>query len=67
MSDVIDVKEKPLKSPCVSICVLNDDDVCVGCYRTGEEITEWGGYSNADRRVVLARSGERGKAMNPFL
>lgn len=75
MSDMIEieenpvktVEEKPMKSPCVSICLLNDDDVCVGCYRTGEEITEWGAYSNDERREVLVRSHERGKALNPFL
>lgn len=60
-------KERPLKSPCVSVCVLNDDDVCVGCYRTGQEITDWGGYTNEQRREVLVKVNERGKALNPFL
>ncbi len=62
----IDTPEKPLKSPCVSICVLNDEDVCVGCFRTGNEISHWGGYSNDQRRAVLALSVERAKKANPF-
>lgn len=60
-------KEKPVKSPCVSICALNDDDVCVGCWRTGDEISHWGAYSNDERRAVLKLSFERAKAENPFL
>ena len=60
------VREKPLKSPCVSICVLNDDDVCVGCFRTGNEISHWGGYSNEQRREVLTLSVARSKKANPF-
>ena len=60
-------KEKPLKSPCVSVCVLNDEDICVGCYRTGNEIAQWGGCDNDQRREVLARCHERAKKMNPFL
>jgi len=59
--------EKPVKSPCVSICALNDDDVCVGCWRTGNEISHWGAYSNDERRAVLKLSFERAKAENPFL
>ncbi len=58
--------EKPIKSPCVSICVLNDEDVCVGCFRTGNEISHWGSYSNSERRQVLAQSIERSKKSNPF-
>ena len=60
-------REKPIKSPCVSICVLNEEDVCVGCYRTGNEISHWGSYSNQERRDVLALSVERSKKANPFL
>jgi len=69
MVEVIEntTKEKPVKSPCVSVCVLNDDDVCVGCYRTGREITDWGAYTNEQRREVLAKVYKRGKALNPFL
>lgn len=29
-------------SPCVGLCSLNDEGVCVGCYRTGQEISVWG-------------------------
>lgn len=59
-------QEKPLKSPCVSVCALDEDDVCVGCYRTGNEISHWGGMNNDERREVLARSVERAKNNNPF-
>ncbi len=61
-----DVREKPVKSPCVSVCALDEDDVCVGCFRTGNEISHWGNYSNDERREVLALSAERAKANNPF-
>lgn len=63
---VSEVPEKPLRSPCVSLCALNEDDVCVGCYRTAEEITRWGSCTNAERREVLARASERARVNNPF-
>ena len=30
-----------IPSPCISVCLLDNNDVCVGCYRTADEITEW--------------------------
>lgn len=53
------VEEESVKSPCVSICALDENDVCVGCYRTGIEISQWGGMSLAERREVLALVKER--------
>ncbi|MEX1032521.1 MAG: DUF1289 domain-containing protein, partial [Cellvibrionaceae bacterium] len=32
----------PVKSPCISICLLDEEDICVGCYRSGSEISRWG-------------------------
>ena len=53
--------EKPLRSPCVSICVLDEQDVCTGCQRTGQEISQWGKLNNEQRREVLAKSGQRAR------
>jgi predicted Fe-S protein YdhL (DUF1289 family) len=58
---------KTINSPCVSICALNEDDVCVGCYRTGNEISHWGTYDNDKRLGVLKLAFGRAKAVNPFM
>ena len=47
------VDSEVVKSPCVSICALNEDDICVGCYRTGVEISLWGGMSANEKRDVI--------------
>lgn len=54
--------ERPVASPCVSICSLDDDDVCTGCQRTVAEITRWSRMNNDERRNVLALCHERAKA-----
>ncbi|MCC1497278.1 DUF1289 domain-containing protein [Alcanivorax sp. 1008] len=46
-------------SPCVSICALDGDDVCVGCFRTGREISYWGRMDCAQQREVLRRCNLR--------
>ncbi|MAE20917.1 MAG: DUF1289 domain-containing protein [Pseudomonadota bacterium] len=53
---------RPVSSPCVSICALDHNDLCVGCYRTGQEITEWGAMSDEQRREVMVRVAERERA-----
>ncbi|HET8802620.1 MAG TPA: DUF1289 domain-containing protein [Marinobacter sp.] len=52
------VRDK-VRSPCVSICALDEHDVCVGCQRTGDEIMKWTQMSNDERREVLLRVAER--------
>jgi uncharacterized protein len=57
MSDSSDIQFVP--SPCVSVCALDEDDVCVGCYRTGMEISQWGRMSVDKQRLVVVRSHQR--------
>lgn len=59
--------ERPVKSPCVSICALDEQDICTGCQRTADEITRWGRMDNAERRLVLARCVERTRASGQFI
>lgn len=54
-------KEEAVSSPCVSICALDMDDVCVGCHRTGDEITRWWAMSNEEKLTTLENAKEREK------
>jgi len=56
-------EEKPVPSPCVSICALGEGDICVACHRSGEEISRWGRMSNEEKRTVwaLIRRREQGE------
>jgi predicted Fe-S protein YdhL (DUF1289 family) len=54
-------KEKPVASPCVSICSLDEDDVCIGCHRSADEILAWGKMDNAQRRETIAKSEQRAR------
>lgn len=48
-----------VKSPCVAVCALDENDVCIGCYRTGQEITEWGEMDNQKKSEVLKNVAKR--------
>ncbi|AEF54250.1 DUF1289 domain-containing protein [Marinomonas posidonica] len=55
----MDHNENKVPSPCVNVCYLNDDDVCVGCYRTGHEISQWGRLDVASQQAVMEKVRER--------
>lgn len=59
--------EKPVRSPCVHVCALDEQDICIGCQRTAAEITRWGRMDNAERREVLQRCLERARASGHLL
>ncbi|WPC75777.1 DUF1289 domain-containing protein [Vibrio porteresiae] len=56
-------KTKPVReslpNPCVHNCCLDEQDVCLGCHRTFDEILHWHEASVAEQREILKRSEER--------
>lgn len=55
--------EQPVASPCVSVCRLDAGGrICVGCWRTIDEIAAWGRLDDEERRRVLARIETRRNA-----
>ena len=49
-------------SPCVDICALDDNDICIGCFRSGDEISDWGSMSDDEKKNTLLKVRERRQA-----
>jgi len=45
--------DAPVPSPCIDICRLDAQGLCIGCRRTIGEISEWSRASEARRREIL--------------
>jgi predicted Fe-S protein YdhL (DUF1289 family) len=43
------------------MCTLDDDDICLGCFRSIDEICAWGGASNERRLEILELAATRGR------
>ena len=57
-----------IESPCVSVCFLDDNDICQGCYRSAQEITDWFNLDADARKTVLDKADQRFKQQsNIFL
>lgn len=58
MPDVA-INLQAVESPCVDICRLDENDVCVGCFRTAREIGAWLSYSDEQRSQIMVRLSVR--------
>ena len=55
MSDI----DSSAQSPCIRNCCLDDDHTCLGCFRSLEEIKEWGVVDSHRRRIILHNAKQR--------
>jgi len=40
-------------SPCIQVCFVDPErQICVGCFRTMEELARWTRYSDEDRAAI---------------
>ncbi|WP_162083412.1 DUF1289 domain-containing protein [Sulfuriferula nivalis] len=51
-----------IPSPCIRNCCLNEEDVCLGCFRHIDEIVNWGAAGDDERRQVLLNTVQRRNA-----
>jgi len=54
-----------VRSPCVAVCTLNTEDICIGCGRSRDEITDWARLSAEEKRAVNSRAEQRMHALTP--
>lgn len=59
------ITDEEVPSPCRRCCCLNDEDVCLGCYRTLKEICGWSKMSRLNKRQVLSEVEKRKKQKKP--
>ena len=43
-----------INSPCVGVCTL-ENDICIGCHRTSEQITNWLSYTDKEREYIMTK------------
>ncbi len=50
-------------SPCVGVCTLAPNGLCIGCLRSGEEIGNWLNYTAGDRARIMLDLPQRFKSL----
>ena len=55
-----DSSPEVIQSPCIGVCTMNETTgLCVGCYRTLDEIREWWDMAQDGREAVMAALPQR--------
>lgn len=55
-----------VESPCIRLCVVHPESrLCMGCYRTIDEITAWSRMSPETRRAVMDELPSRADRIKP--
>jgi len=57
----MDAKNKEIESPCIRNCCLDENDICLGCFRSINEITQWGLVDEKTKTECLKKAEMRKK------
>jgi len=53
--------ESVIPSPCIRQCCLDEQDICLGCHRSLDEIKRWMDAGPDERRAILAAARDRAR------
>lgn len=59
---------RSIATPCVQVCIVDGaSSLCLGCYRTLQEIGGWSGMSDDERAAIIADLPSRKDRIDPAL
>ena len=47
------------RSPCIGVCRCNQEDICIGCGRSRDDIKEWMNMTDEQKRECKKKSAQR--------
>lgn len=53
-----------IESPCIGVCELDEDNMCIGCLRTLSEISLWSQLSSLQKAAVMLETKNREQRLN---
>lgn len=57
---------RPIRTPCIKVCFVDDaTGLCLGCFRTMEEIAAWATYPETERDRLMATLPARRSMIDP--
>lgn len=48
-----------VQTPCIGVCLLDEQDLCIGCRRSLDEIANWSVYTDDQRQALLNKLDKR--------
>jgi len=54
------MSKQTIDSPCIGVCSMDDlSGLCMGCFRTMDEIQNWWDMDDASKQAVIEQASER--------
>lgn len=54
------MSKQTIDSPCIGVCSMDDlSGLCMGCFRTMDEIQNWWDMDDASKQAVIEQSSVR--------
>ncbi|QDH74289.1 DUF1289 domain-containing protein [Brevundimonas sp. M20] len=65
-SDLPRQPQRPVATPCVKVCIVDGPTgLCLGCYRTLQEIGGWSALSDERRAEIMTQLSSRRSRIDP--
>ncbi|MDX1728162.1 MAG: DUF1289 domain-containing protein [Pseudoalteromonas tetraodonis] len=56
---MLSINSKNVITPCVGQCRLDENDICIGCYRSVSEICSWRNKSKDEQIEIVIRCNKQ--------
>ena len=55
--------DKEVSTPCIGVCQYDNEDICRGCFRTLDEISNWALMTEEERKEIMKKLDERAESL----
>ncbi|MFN4289000.1 MAG: DUF1289 domain-containing protein [Brevundimonas sp.] len=57
---------RPVLTPCIKVCAVDGESgLCLGCFRSLQEIAAWARYTDEERAIILDQLSARRQLISP--
>ena len=55
--------DSEFSTPCIGVCQYVNEDICRGCFRTLDEISNWALMTEEERKEIMKKLDERAQSL----
>jgi len=55
--------DNEFSTPCIGVCQYDNEDICRGCFRTLDEISNWALMTEEERKEIMKKLNQRAESL----
>ena len=55
--------DSEFSTPCIGVCQYDNEDICRGCFRTLDEISNWALMTEEERKEIMKKLEDRAESL----